>query len=125
MKFLWCLFNEISLISSTSKLPVGSLKEVSIDVGTFCGACREVINIEGVLHISLQDNIVEWKSMLTSSDLHDGRQVGHWVEESRDPNNWWGLCLISPLPELIHSQDQILEPILKHLQGWISNKSPR
>jgi hypothetical protein len=41
--------------------------------------------------------------VLTSCDLHNGSQVGHWVEKSRHPDNSWGLGQLSPVLELFDS----------------------
>jgi len=53
--------------------------------------------------------------VLASSDLHDGCEEGHGVEEARDPKRRWSYHVAGPLLELSNSQQQVSIPLSQRL----------
>jgi hypothetical protein len=80
VKILESLLAEVALLTATALLPVGSIKEETIDISTFFRWILEITDIIGVLDVSLQDDLVKWKVLRTSSLLHNSRQERHRVK---------------------------------------------
>lgn len=81
MEVLELHVSQVALFSTAASFPTSAFKEEAVNVGTnFCelGVLSYVL---GVGHVGDKTHIVEGKLVSTGSDLHDGRQVGHRVEQ--------------------------------------------
>lgn len=119
MQFLELHIDEVTLFVTAAHFPTSTFKEESSDVGTSCGECRVVLNSERVFDFSPEAQIIQRQVLGASSYLHDGREVGHGVEEVRDLQDRWSLNVIGPFLELKLTRKQFKIPLLQCLLGWV------
>lgn len=115
MELLELHFNEVALLVTATHFPTGSFKEESSNVGTCHGESGVILNGESVLDSRLKTDIIERHVFGASSYLHDSRQVGHGVEQARDPQNRGCLKVVSPFYELCDTLKEFSEPLLERL----------
>jgi len=123
MQVLEGLVGKVTLFATTAHFPVGSFQEETVDEGTVLGSLQ-LVGVSLVLDDRLQDDAVKGKLLLPSSDLHDSRQEGHWVEQARDPQAGWGLYHVGPVLELGVTTDHVCEPIVETLLREVGNLCP-
>merc|ERR1719469_1128781 len=85
MKILELLINEVTLFVTTAHFPASSFKEETSDIGTSGSKGGVVLNHKGVFNIGSQADTIERQVLGTGGDLHDSSQVGHGIEQGRDP----------------------------------------
>lgn len=124
MELLQLLVHEVALLFTSAILPSGTFKEETIDVGTLLGEVREVLDLVSVLDFGPEADVIERKVLGTGSHLHDSREVGHGIEESRDPEHVRGLDIVGPFLQLGHSDEKLSEPFNEKLLSWVGGSSP-
>lgn len=124
MELLELHVHKVTLFVTTSHFPASTFEVEASDIGTRGCEGREVFWGEGVLDFGPEADIIERQALGTGSCLHDGRQVSHGVEESRDPKDRWCLNLFSPICELSDTDEKFGKPGLEVLLGWVSRGNP-
>jgi len=80
MKFFQNLFDKVTLLITSSKFPISSFKEETMDESTLTCEFFDFFRVSLVDDFRPENNIIEWQELLTSSYLHDSRQVRHRVK---------------------------------------------
>ena len=124
MELLELHVNEVALLLTAAHFPTGTFKEETVDVGALSGEGRVVFRSECVLDLRSEADVIERKVLSTSSYLHDSRQVGHGVEETRDPQDGRSLNVVSPLSELRDTLEELNVPLSKRLLGRVGVTGP-
>lgn len=111
MQLLQLHLSEVALLATAAILPTSTFKEEAGNVGTILSELRVFSFVLGVGNIGNQAHVIERKTLLTGSHLHDGSQVGHGVEKSRNPDNRWGLKSLRPDNKLGLTLTHVSEPV--------------
>lgn len=89
--------SEVALFTTTAQFPTSSLEEEAVNVGACRRELRVFILVLGVHNLRDQAHVIEWQTGGTGSNLHNGSQIRHGVEKSRNPHNRWSFKEFRPV----------------------------
>jgi hypothetical protein len=82
-----------------------------MNIGTVFCFLGNILGLFDVENCSLQLHVIESQSISSGCDLHNGCQVGHWIEQSTNPKGYWSDKFLTVFLKLCDSKDQIIEPV--------------